>query len=56
MIKEEIHRESTLAYLELESRASQLEKKLRKAVNKARYIRHVCIVILLPHYKTSLTL
>ena len=33
---EQLHHESTLAYLELERRASQLEKELRKPVNKAR--------------------
>ncbi|XP_066919356.1 uncharacterized protein [Clytia hemisphaerica] len=33
---EQLHHESTLAYLELAKRASQLEKELRKSVNKAR--------------------
>ena len=35
---EQHHQESTIAYLELERRASQLEKQLRKSVNKAKYI------------------
>ena len=33
---EQHHQESTVAYLELEQRASQLEKQLKKSVNKAR--------------------
>lgn len=35
---EQHHQESTIAYLELERRASQLEKQLRKSVNKAKYM------------------
>jgi len=38
MKNEALHQEATIAYLELERRASQLEKDLRKSVNKARYL------------------
>ena len=44
---EQHHQESTIAYLELERRASQLEKQLRKSVNKAKLVRYLSVCLLL---------
>lgn len=48
---EQHHQESTIAYLELERRASQLEKQLRKSVNKAKYVR-LLFVFVIRFFKT----
>ena len=45
--KEEIHREATLAYLELERHATQLGKQLRKVVNKSRFVLFMIFLYLL---------
>lgn len=40
---ENMHLEAALAYRELEMRATQLERQLKKTVNKARFVVYVNI-------------